>query len=201
MRFDVYVVELAAAVMQCLACGSETGEGIFTAGASRALPTSGGQSPGGTTSAGTSSGGSPIGEGGASTGGVIGNVATGGASANSGVTASANGGSSSGGRPVTASDGGPQSSCGSSLSGQQCTAGASCIHVAPDGCSAVNCVCNSGKWGCATSVLSCGKCPAAQEARCGDPCNVVARGCLCQCGGPNFTSCSCSAGAWQCLGC
>jgi hypothetical protein len=67
-----------------------------------------------------------------------------------------------------------------------------------------NCQCLSGVWGCAKTVYSgCGaSCPTPQKAQCGDSCQSPMDGCLCQCGGgPNFSSCSCSGGTWQCKGC
>jgi hypothetical protein len=211
MRVAVATVALAAIVVQSAACSSETGiqEGILepggAPGSSGSAPTSGGASNSGGSS-GATNGGSPA-RAGAGHAGLKGGAASAGGHSTGGIStssggASAVGGSSGKSQAGASGDGGVQSSCSAGLSGQPCATGASCNHVASDGCSAVNCVCDSsGKWACATSTLSCGTCPAAQEALCGDPCDVVAQGCLCQCGGPNFTSCSCSTGKWQCLGC
>lgn len=139
----------------------------------------GGANAGGSNAAGGSAGGADGGAG----------ATTGGSSGASPGGTSGNGGSSS-------------SSCNISMVGQPCTAGASCDYVEPDGCSAVSCVCSSGKWACARSTASCGTCPTPQDAHCGDPCSVTAQGCLCDCGnGPNFGGCSCTGGSWQCLGC
>jgi hypothetical protein len=213
MRVARRSVALCVLSLQSVACSSETGiQGIFEtgggSGAASSPSLSGGsqssgglRSYGGVTSAGRSSGGRPSGNGGADTGGSGGINAIGGTSSSVGGAVAASGGSSTGGQSGAPGDGGLQPTCSSALSGQPCAAGASCTQIAPDGCSAVTCVCNSGMFACAHATLSCGKCPVAQEARCGDSCTVTAQRCLCTCGGQNYSGCSCSAGKWQCLGC
>jgi hypothetical protein len=205
VRFALASIVFGVIAVHNVACSSDTSlqwsiiEPGGASSASGSTTISGGS--GGATTA-----GSPVVAGGSQAvlnpgGAVVGGRSMGGTSASSGGTAIADSGSSGAGQAGAPGDGGPQSSCSASLSGEPCQPGASCDHVAPDGCSAVNCVCISGKWACAESTQSCGKCLAAREAHCGDPCSAIAQDCLCQCGGSNFTSCSCSGGAWQCLGC
>jgi hypothetical protein len=173
------------------ACGSDSSSGS-TAGSGNA---SGGHGTGGTGA--TSSGGS--GTGAAPSGGVA--NASGGTPSTGGNPAS--GGASTGGSTATGGSAGSSSTCGIALGNTTCTGTGHCQWTAADGCSFGSCDCKSGKWACVeTRVGNCGgTCPTPQNAECGQPCTGQASGCICACGGPNFTGCSCTGGVWACPGC
>lgn len=178
-----------------VACGS----GSTTGGSAGSGNASGGQGTGATSSGGSGTGGAPSGGVGNASGGT---PNTGGATNTGGGTASG-GTTSTGGSTATGGSAGSSSSCGIALGNTPCTGTGHCEWTAADGCSFGSCDCKTGQWACVeTRVGNCGgTCPTPQNAECGQPCTGKASGCLCACGGPNFTGCSCTGSVWACPGC
>lgn len=109
------------------------------------------------------------------------------------------------GGTATAEGGAASGDCSPALSGDPCSEGDSCTWSDPDECQQGQCICNEGKYLCGTySGTNCNTdttCPSAIETSCGDTCEGEIKGCLCRCGGgPDYASCSCSGGLWQCSG-
>lgn len=117
---------------------------------------------------------------------------------------SSTGGSSTDGTGGTAAGGGVSGECSHALRGDPCTEGDSCTWSDPEECLQGQCICDGGNYLCGThTTADCNTddaaCPSAVDTSCGDPCEGEIKGCLCQCGGgPDYASCSCSGGSWQC---
>jgi hypothetical protein len=200
----VLCVELAAGCSD----DSSTGEERSSGGGSGAG--SGGASSGGTTSAGAGGTGGSGGTAGAAGAGMAGTPGVGGAAGlagssgapGTGGAAGASGAPGTGGAAGTGGTGGSTPGCGLKLAGQPCQGTVTCDWKDEVRCFTGRCECRDGLWACTQSQIGgCGICPPSPYPGCNEPCKEEATGCLCSCGGANYTGCACRAGQWDCLSC
>jgi hypothetical protein len=108
------------------------------------------------------------------------------------------GGSSGDDGGSSGDDGGP-GECSMSLEGSPCSGSDSCTFT--EGCLEVRCECHAGAYSCEQQTTCATGCPEPAETDCESPCTGDFEGCLCRCGGPNYSSCACEGGEWSCSSC
>jgi len=95
-------------------------------------------------------------------------------------------------------DAGP-GSCSIDLEGTSCNASESCTFT--EGCLEIRCECHGGAYACQQENTCPAQCPEPAETDCRSPCAGDLSGCLCRCGGPNYSACACEGGEWSCPHC